>query len=51
MQRLGIEWVYIGIESGNNEILKKINKSTTIEKQQEAVHLLKNTVSILAVCT
>jgi radical SAM superfamily enzyme YgiQ (UPF0313 family) len=41
MRRLGIEWVYIGIESGNNQILKNIRKGTTVEKVQTAVHLLK----------
>lgn len=41
MRRLGIEWVYIGIESGNNEIHKKINKGTTIEKIELACNRLK----------
>ena len=41
MHRLGIEWVYLGIESGNEEILKNIKKGITIEKAKEAVHLLK----------
>ena len=41
MHKLGIEWVYIGIESGNNDIHKLINKGTTVEKIEAAVNLLK----------
>lgn len=41
MQRVGIQWTYIGIESGNDEILKKINKGTTVNNVEEAIHLLK----------
>jgi radical SAM superfamily enzyme YgiQ (UPF0313 family) len=41
MRRLGIDWVYIGIESGNEQILKNIKKGITIERAREAVYLLK----------
>ncbi len=41
MHRLGIDWVYIGIESGNDEIQKFINKSTNVKKITKAVHMLK----------
>ncbi|GAX60434.1 Fe-S oxidoreductase [Candidatus Scalindua japonica] len=41
MKRLGIQWIYIGIESGNQQILKNIKKGITIEKASNAVHLLK----------
>jgi len=41
MHRLGIQWVYIGIESGNDEIQKFINKSTNVKKITKAVHMLK----------
>lgn len=41
MKRLGIRLVYIGIESGNERILKNIRKGTTIEKIEKAVYLMK----------
>jgi len=41
MRNLGIEWVYIGIESGNEQILKNIRKNITTERVRNAVHLLK----------
>ncbi|MDR4496965.1 MAG: B12-binding domain-containing radical SAM protein [Candidatus Scalindua sp.] len=41
MQRIGIQWTFIGIESGNDKILKNINKGITVKKVKEAVHLLK----------
>ena len=42
MQRLGVDWVYIGVESGNDAILKKINKGTTTARITKAVNLLKS---------
>ncbi len=41
MHQLGIEWVYIGIESGNDKIQKKINKGTSVERITNAVNMLK----------
>ena len=41
MKRLGIRLVYLGIESGNNRILKNIRKNITVERVKKAVHLLK----------
>ena len=41
MHRLGIDWVYVGIESGNDEIHKKINKGTDTSRIASSVNLLK----------
>lgn len=41
MHHLGIDWVYIGIESGNDGIHKLINKGTDCARIESAVHLLK----------
>ena len=39
MRRAGCITVRVGVESGNNEMLRKIKKATTIEKAYEAVRL------------
>lgn len=41
LKKAGCYNVSIGIESANNEILKKIGKGTTIEKIAEGIHILK----------
>ncbi|MCX7921500.1 MAG: PhpK family radical SAM P-methyltransferase [Clostridia bacterium] len=40
MKESGCVGVFLGIESGNNQVLKNMNKSTTIEKYQQGVKLL-----------
>ncbi|MEI7980329.1 MAG: radical SAM protein [Bacteroidota bacterium] len=42
MKEAGCYNVSIGIESANNEILSRINKSTTIEKITEGIKMMKN---------
>ena len=42
MRKAGCYNVSIGIESANNEMLKKIGKGTTIEKVQEGIQMLKD---------
>lgn len=42
MRKAGCYNVAIGIESANNEILKKMGKETTIEKVTEGIKMLKN---------
>jgi anaerobic magnesium-protoporphyrin IX monomethyl ester cyclase len=37
----GCEGVFLGIESGNQTVLKNMNKSVTIEKYQKGLNLLK----------
>jgi len=39
MRDAGCEGVYLGLESGNNEILKLMNKGTTVEAAEQAVEL------------
>lgn len=41
MKRAGCVSVAVGVESGNNEMLRKIRKSQTIEKAYEAVDTIK----------
>jgi anaerobic magnesium-protoporphyrin IX monomethyl ester cyclase len=41
MHRLGIDWVYVGVESGNERIHKLINKGTSPARVEAAVRLLK----------
>ncbi len=41
MRESGCESVLLGIESGNEQILKNMNKSASIEKYFEGIHLLK----------
>jgi anaerobic magnesium-protoporphyrin IX monomethyl ester cyclase len=41
MHRLGIDWVYVGIESGNDHIHKLINKGTSPARVESAVRMLK----------
>ena len=42
MKEAGCYNVSIGIESANNEILARINKSTTIEKITDGIKMMKN---------
>ena len=53
MKESGCEGVYLGIESGSNEILKNMNKATTIDKYKKGIELLKkygiNTVASILV--
>jgi anaerobic magnesium-protoporphyrin IX monomethyl ester cyclase len=41
MKETGCEGVYLGIESGNNQILKNMNKKVTIEQYLEGIAFLK----------
>ncbi|MEK4044431.1 PhpK family radical SAM P-methyltransferase [Paenibacillus sp. FSL H8-0048] len=41
MKESGCEGVFLGIESGSQQILKNMNKSATIEKYKEGIQLLK----------
>lgn len=41
MKKSGCEGVFLGIESGNDEILKNMNKVATVEKYKKGVALLK----------
>lgn len=41
MKESGCEGVFLGIESGNNQILKNMNKAATVEKYYKGVELLK----------
>jgi len=41
MHRLGIDWVYVGVESGNDAIHKLINKGTDCARIEAAIRLLK----------
>jgi anaerobic magnesium-protoporphyrin IX monomethyl ester cyclase len=38
MRDAGCERVYFGLESGSNEILRVMNKKTTVEAAEETVH-------------
>lgn len=42
MKRSGCRRVFIGVESGNNDVLKKIRKGFTIEKVYDAAGVIKN---------
>jgi anaerobic magnesium-protoporphyrin IX monomethyl ester cyclase len=41
MKKSGCEGVFLGIESGNDQILKNMNKVTSVEKYIEGISLLK----------
>lgn len=41
MKKAGVETMSYGIESGNNEILKNINKNFTVEKAEKAIEKTK----------
>jgi anaerobic magnesium-protoporphyrin IX monomethyl ester cyclase len=41
MKESGCKGVFLGIESGNNRILKNMNKSATIEQYRQGIELLK----------
>jgi anaerobic magnesium-protoporphyrin IX monomethyl ester cyclase len=41
MRRSGCEKVYLGLESGNNHVLRLMNKNLTVEQSKKAVNLLK----------
>jgi radical SAM PhpK family P-methyltransferase len=41
MKQSGCEGVFLGIESGNNQILENMNKSVTTDKYLEGIELLK----------
>lgn len=41
MKESGCEGVFLGIESGNNQILKNMNKAAAVEKYLEGISLLK----------
>jgi anaerobic magnesium-protoporphyrin IX monomethyl ester cyclase len=41
MKRSGCDKVYLGLESGSNEILKIMKKNTTVEKGKNGVELIK----------
>ncbi|MCP5049331.1 MAG: radical SAM protein, partial [bacterium] len=41
MKESGCKGVFLGIESGNNQILENMNKSVTVEQYQKGIQLLK----------
>lgn len=41
MKNSGCEGVFLGLESANNQILKNMNKMTTVDKYSEGIELLK----------
>jgi radical SAM PhpK family P-methyltransferase len=41
MKESGCEGVFLGIESGNNQILKNMNKASTVEKYLHGIELLR----------
>ena len=41
LKKLNVQEVYLGVESGNNKILKNINKGTAVRQNLKAVRLLK----------
>ena len=41
MKESGCEGVFLGLESGNNQILKNMNKAASVEKYREGITLLK----------
>lgn len=41
MKQSGCEGVFLGIESGNNKILKSMNKAVTVDKYLKGIQLLK----------
>ncbi|UCH92857.1 MAG: PhpK family radical SAM P-methyltransferase [Candidatus Aminicenantes bacterium] len=41
MKKSGCEGVFLGFESGNNQMLKKMNKAAAVEKYHEGIALLK----------
>jgi hypothetical protein len=41
MKESGCEGVFLGIESGNQQILRNMNKAATVEKYREGIRLLK----------
>lgn len=43
MKKSGCLRVFVGVESADNEVLKKMKKGTTIEKIEEGIHLLEET--------
>lgn len=42
LKNLGVEKIYVGLESGNNELLKFMNKPGTSEEALHAVHQIKS---------
>lgn len=42
LKNLGVEKIYVGLESGNNELLKFLNKPGTSEEALQAVHQIKS---------
>ncbi len=42
LKNLGVEKIYVGLESGNNELLQFLNKPGTSEEALQAVHQIKS---------
>ena len=41
MKKAGFEWIFYGVESGNQEILKQCNKNTSLDQIRRAFYLTK----------
>jgi anaerobic magnesium-protoporphyrin IX monomethyl ester cyclase len=41
MKRAGVEWIFYGVESGNQEILKRCNKNVSLNQIKRAFYLTK----------
>ena len=41
MKKAGVEWIFYGVESGNNEILKRCSKNITIRQIEHAYKMTK----------
>ncbi len=39
MKKAGFEWIFFGVESGNQEILKRCNKNTSLDQIKRAFYL------------
>ena len=42
MKKAGINWVFLGIESGDDSLLKSVSKKQDIQQTKKAVEILKN---------
>ncbi len=45
MKRAGFEYIDYGVESENEETLKRIHKSVTLKQTEKAIAMTKNPVS------
>ncbi len=49
LKELGLKIIYLGVETGNVELLQKINKGVTYEQMVEAAHRVKEAGIVLSV--